>query len=51
MRMIPQHGYILGSDPKLQFNFFWPTVHDALPMPADSMIAALYPNGDLGTYV
>jgi hypothetical protein len=51
MRMIPQHGDILGSDPKLQFNFFGLIVHDALHIPADGMVAALYPNGDLGTSV
>jgi hypothetical protein len=30
MRMIPERDDIFGSDPKLQFNFFWLTVHGAL---------------------
>jgi hypothetical protein len=51
IRMTPEHRDVFGSNPKLQFNFFWPTVHDALPMPADGTTAVFYPIEDLGTSV
>src|SRR5664280_690838 len=35
IRMIPENSDIFGSDPKLQFNFFWLAVHNAIPMPAN----------------
>src|ERR1039458_5861534 len=35
IRMIPEHGDVFGGDPKLQFNFFWLAVHNAIPMPAN----------------
>ena len=35
IRMIPENSDIFGGDPKLQFNFFWLAVHNAIPMPAN----------------
>jgi hypothetical protein len=31
-RMIPEDDDILGSDPQLQFDFFWLAIHSALPI-------------------
>ncbi|MGA7387965.1 MAG: hypothetical protein WBW99_08545, partial [Pseudolabrys sp.] len=51
MRMIPERDDIFGGNPKLQFNFYWLTVHGELLRPANGMIATLYPNADFGASV